>query len=103
MRQHAADLGAAAPALDAGHEPRKSARRARPFGRPAFIEAAKVDKLHIQPANRFRLDEHLTLDLKRAIPSGLAAHGGVHRENEPAAPSGLTPGRGDRFHLAQKA
>ncbi len=55
-------------------------------GSAAFVEAAKIDELDIQPAAGGGGGEHLPLDLLGEIPGRLAAHGGVEREDQASAP-----------------
>jgi hypothetical protein len=67
MLEHLANLGRAAAAVDAGHQVGQTPRIVDPAAGPALAEAAEIDQLHIEPADRRRLVEHLRL--QRAAPS----------------------------------
>ena len=51
----------------------------------AFAKAPEIDELHVEPAGARRRLEHAALQRQREIPRGLAAQGGVEREDEPPA------------------
>ena len=79
----------AAPASHAGHAFEQRRRGAQPRARVEFAVAAVVAKLNIEAAERGGFAEHVALDLAGAVPAGLAAGGGVHREHQPPAPSAV--------------
>ncbi len=83
MGEHLADLREAARAGDLAHEPRERIGVADPFRRLAFVEAAEIDELHVEPADRLDGLEHVGLKLERKVPGGLPAHGRIHGEDEP--------------------
>ena len=86
MLQHLADLGEAATAFDRRHEPRERGCVAHPAARLAFVEAPEKDELYVEAADRLHRVEHLGLNLQRHVPGWLAAHGGVHGEDQAAIP-----------------
>ena len=88
MAQHLADLGVAAVAVDASHQVAEPGAVRHPARGAAFVQPAEVDELHVEPADRRRLAEHLGLQPAGGIPGRLAAHGGVEREDQPAALAG---------------
>ena len=69
---------------------------------PAFVQAAVVDELDVEPADRRRLAEHVGLQPAGGIPGRLPAHGGVEREDQPAALPGAVDGARP-FTWARKA
>src|SRR5690606_6851664 len=85
MTQHPADLRLSTEASHGRHLPGERGRVGNPRARLALTEAAIEDELHVQPAERAGSMKHLRLDLAGSVPSGPAAGGGIHRENEPAA------------------
>src|ERR1043166_9399120 len=89
MGEDFADLGAAAAAGNPAHEAGEARAVGDPAGRATFVEAAVVNELHLEPADRRRLAEHLALELAGGIPGRLAAHGGVKREDQPPALAGF--------------
>ena len=89
-----ADLGVAAAAIDLLHQPAELARVRHPARGAAFGEPAVIDELHVEPADRRRLAEHVGLQPAGGVPHRLPAHGGVERKDQPAALAGLRrPGR----------
>jgi hypothetical protein len=56
--------------------------------------------LHVQPANAAGFGKHLGLRLKCGIPARLAAHGGIHGEDQPPVAGLGDHGRG--LHLRQE-
>src|SRR5690606_41747248 len=50
MGEDLADLGIAAAAVDAGHQPGQSRGIHHPFGGPALAKTAKIEQLHLQGA-----------------------------------------------------
>ena len=101
MLQDPADLGLARQAEHAGHQSDQIARIVDPAARPAFVEAAVVHELHVEAAERRRLEKHLALHLTRAIPGRLARGGRIHREDQTRAPAARL-GRRRLRHLLQK-
>src|SRR5215831_6868817 len=85
MAQHLADLGVTAAAVDDFHQGGKRRGFRHPARRPAFAKAAEIDQLHIKPADRLGLQEHLALKLASCVPGGLPAHRGIEGENQAAA------------------
>ena len=103
MREDLADLGVAAAAVDPRHQLGEPLGLRHPARGAAFGETAIVDELHVEPADRRRLAEHVGLQPAGGIPHRLPAHGGVEREDQPAALAGrgrrrrgLSPGPGTR-------
>ncbi len=95
MAEDLPDLRLPAEAAYAGHQPPKLLRIHRPAARPAFPEAAVVEKLHLKPAERRGFGEHLALDMTGPVPGRLAARRGIHREDEtPSLSGGLAARRG---------
>ncbi|ODS02811.1 hypothetical protein AUC71_13265 [Methyloceanibacter marginalis] len=86
MGQHFADLGMPALAMDLAHQPRQRVRIAHPAARLALVEAAEIDELHVEAADRLDRAEHLALERKGQVPAGLPAHGRIHGEDQPAPP-----------------
>ena len=66
----------------------------RPAARLAFAEAAVIDELDVEPAERRRRLEHLALDMAGAIPARLTARRRIERKDQPAAPACRTRRRG---------
>src|SRR5262249_2805540 len=89
MSKDFADLGAATATGNPAHETGEAYAVGDPAGGATFVEAAVVDELHLQPADRRRLAEHFALQLAGGIPGGLPAHGGVEREDQAPALAGL--------------
>ena len=52
------------------------------------VKPAIIDELHVEPADRRRFAEHVRLQPTGRVPSRLAAHGGVEREDQPATLAG---------------
>jgi len=90
VAQHLANLRIATGTRNLGHQRGERVRIPHPLGGAALGGAAEVDELHIKPANCLDGLEHVGLQGKRHIPGRLAAHGGVHGKNEPAASRGRT-------------
>ena len=99
MAEHLADLRVAALARDLAHQPRQRVGIADPFRRLALVEAAEIDELHVEPADRLDGLEHVGLELERKVPGGLPAHGRVHGEDQPAAARASRP---ERPHLLEE-
>jgi hypothetical protein len=55
-------LGVAAAAIHRGHELGKRRWVAHPFTGAAFVEAAEVDELHVEPADAGGFGKHFGLD-----------------------------------------
>ena len=85
MLEHPADLGQAAVAGDAGHQPLEAGGVGDPARGAGLAVAAEVDELDLEPAGARRGVEHRALQPAGEIPGRLAAHGGVEREDQPAA------------------
>src|SRR5215208_1300542 len=85
MRDDLADLRVAAAAVDSRHQVGEFIGLCDPAGGTAFAEAAVIDELHIETADRRRLPEHVGLQPAGGVPGRLPAHGGVERKDEPAA------------------
>src|SRR5262245_43304245 len=68
------------PALapDPSHEMLELARVAGPRRSPDLISPAKINNLHLEPAELGSLAEHLRLQLRRSVPGLLARHGHVN-------------------------
>src|SRR6185437_6565212 len=73
MVEHAGDLRLAADAGDAAHCAVQRRRRGEPAACLALRKAAIEDELHLEPAERRRRLEHLSLDAAGTIPARLAA------------------------------
>ena len=65
----------------------RSAALRHPAARLAFVEAAVIDELDVEPAERGGRLEHLALDAAGAVPGRLAARRRVERKDQPAAPA----------------
>ena len=89
MGQHLADLGMAAAAIDLRHQRAEPRRLGDPGRGAAFGEAAIIDELDIEAADGGGFAEHVGLQPAGGIPGRLPAHGGVEREDQPAALAGL--------------
>ena len=101
MRQHLADLGVAAAAVDAAHQRGELVARRHPAGGAALGEPAEIDQLDIEPADRRRLAEHVALQRAGGVPGRLPAHGGVEREDQPPAFAGGRR-RAERAHFVEE-
>ena len=101
MRDDLADLGMPAAAIDLLHQIGETLGLRHPARGAAFGETAVIDQLHVEPADRRRLAEHIGLQVAGRIPHRLAAHGGVEREDEPPALAGGGCWR-EAFHLGQE-
>ena len=101
MRQHAFDLGLAAEAGHSAHRPVQGGGIGHPAARLAFVEAAVIDELDVEPAEGGGGLEHLALDAAGAVPCRFAARGGVEREDQPAAATGR-PHRRRALQIAQE-
>ena len=88
VRQHLADLGVTAAAVDARHHFGESFGLRHPARGAAFVQPAVVQELHVEPADGRSLAEHIGLQTAGRIPQRLAAHGGVERKDQPAAAAG---------------
>src|SRR5689334_4356264 len=87
MRQHALDLRLTADAGHRAHDPMQIGCIAHPAARFAFVEAAVIDELDVEPAERGGRLEHLALDAAGAIPGRLAARRRVEREDQSTPPA----------------
>src|SRR5215472_14754983 len=85
MGQHPLDLGLAAYAKHAAHDPVQIGGGRHPAARLAFRKAAVIDELDLEPAECRRRLEHLALDTAGAVPGRLAAGGGVQSKDQPSA------------------
>ena len=85
VRQHLADLGVAAAAVDLAHQPRQFVAVRDPAAGAAFVQAAIIHQADIEAADRRRLAEHVGLQRAGHVPGRLPAHGRVEREHQPAA------------------
>src|SRR5205823_3274121 len=101
MRQHAFDLGLAAEAGDRAHRAMQVGGVGHPAARLAFVEAAVIDELDVEPAERRGGLEHLALDAAGAVPSRLAARRCIEREDQPAA-AAAGPHRRGALQIAQE-
>ena len=70
-----------ASARHAGHAFEQRPGGGQPRARLEFTVAAVVAQLNIKAAERGGFAEHVALDSAGAIPGGLAAGGGIHREH----------------------
>ena len=84
FRQHLADLGVAAPAIDLAHQLCQLRAVGNPAGGTALVEAAIINQADIETAQRRRLAKHVGLQRAGHVPCRLPAHGGVEREYQPA-------------------
>ena len=71
--------------MDRAHDPVQIGGVGHPAARLAFVEAAIIDELDVEPAERGGRLEHLALDAAGAIPARLAARRRVERKDQPAA------------------
>ena len=101
MGDDLADLGMAAAAVDPLHQRAQPLGLRDPVRSPALAQAAVINELHVEAADRRRLAEHVRLQPAGRIPQGLAAHGRIEREDEPSAPPGLG-GRSEALHLGKE-
>ena len=85
VAQHLSDLGMPAAAIDAPHQVAQPSAVRHPARGAALVQSTKVHKLHIEPADRRRLAEHLALQLASRVPGRLPAHCGIEREDQPPA------------------
>ena len=89
------------PSASASRSRRDTQREARHSRKPAVI-----DQLHVEPADRRRLAEHVGLQPAGRVPQRLAAHGGVERERSAGragrtAPSGRAPSPASGTHRSR--
>ena len=101
MGDDLADLGVAAAAVDPLHQRAQPLGLRHPARGPAFAEAAVIDQLHVEPADRRRLAEHVGLQPAGRVPSRLPAHGRVEREDQPPSPAGFGR-RSKALHLGEE-
>src|SRR5437763_17086984 len=73
VREDTLDLRLAAEARDGAHRPMQIGGGGQPAARLAFTEAAIIDELDVEAAERGGRLEHLALNAAGAIPGGLAA------------------------------
>ncbi len=85
MGEHPLDLGLAAETGDRAHHPVQIGGIRHPPARLAFVEAAVINELDVEPAERGGRLEHLALDAAGAVPARLAARRRVERKDQPAA------------------
>ena len=102
MSEDLAELRVAAAAFNALHQRAQPFRLRYPTRGAALPEAAVIDQLHVQPADRRCLAKHVGLQPTGRVPGGLATHGRVEREDE-AAPSARLCCRRELLHTAQKS
>src|SRR5262244_3101451 len=102
MGENLAELRVAAPAFDALHQRAEPLRMRYPTRGATLAEAAVIDQLHVQPADRRRLAKHVGLQPTGRVPGGLATHGRVEREDEAAPPARLGCRR-ELLHAAEKS
>ena len=74
-----------APYADPAHERAESLPAGNELRGAAFVEAAIVNELHVEPTELFRDLEHSDLQRLRKVPGRLSAHCGVKREDQPSA------------------
>src|SRR5207247_3686751 len=99
--QHPLDLGLTADAGNRAHHAMQIGGCGHPAARLAFGEAAVIDQLDVEPAERGGRLEHLALDPAGAVPTRLAARRRVEREDQPAAPP-ARPHRRGALQVAEK-
>ena len=87
-RQHLADLGVAAAAIDLAHQFRQLRAVGNPSGGAALVEAAIIDEPDIKAAECGRLAKHVGLQRAGHVPGRLPAHRGIEREHQPAPGAG---------------
>src|SRR5262249_326956 len=88
MCKHFADLRIPPLTRDPCHEPGGGFGIIDPLTRESFSISAKVDELHVYAADLLYRAEHVGLETKGKVPGGLAAHSGIHCENQPTTPTG---------------
>jgi hypothetical protein len=81
MTKHLTDLGLAAAAHDALHQPGEAFGLRNPARRAAFGQTAVINQLNAEPADRSDLAEHVRLKLAGRIPRGLSARCRVEGED----------------------
>src|SRR5205085_1205014 len=101
MSQHALDLGLAAEARDRTHRAVQIGGVGHPAARLAFVEAAIIDELDIEAAERGGGLEHLALNAAGAVPGGLTAGSCIEREDQAATAAGR-PHRRSALQIAQE-
>ena len=101
MREHLADLGMAAAAIDPRHQRAEPRRLGDPRRGAAFGKTAIIDELDIEAADGGGFAEHVGLQPARGVPGRLPAHGGIEREDEAAAFAGHGR-RAERVDTAQE-
>ena len=101
MGEHFGDLSMAAAAIDALHQRAEPPGLGNPGRGAAFRKAAIIDELDVEPAGGSRFAKHIGLQPAGAVPGRLPAHGGIERENQPAALTGLDR-RAERFDALQE-
>ena len=79
------DLGRSAAHVDAAHELREPLPAGDEVRRPAFVQAAEIDELHVEAAERAGGLEHFRLQRLGEVPGRLPAHGRVEGEDQPSA------------------
>src|SRR5262249_50761201 len=97
-----ADLGITAPTIDLLHQVGKATGVGDPARGAAFAQAAIVNKLDIETADRRRFTEHVCLKNAGQVPGRLTAHGRIDGKNKPPTLSRLGRRR-QHTHLFQKS
>ena len=92
MAQHLADLRRAAAHFDFAHQIAEPLPARDEFRGAAFVEAAEIDELHVEPAEVGGDLKHPRLQALGEIPGRLPAHRRVEREDQPAAPDATGAG-----------